>query len=41
MAHGLNEVVFKFFVIIIIITDEYDLGGTVTLLLQDNLTLHC
>jgi len=26
-------------IIIIIITDEYDLGGTVALLLQDHLTL--
>ena len=27
--------------IIIIITDEYDLGGTVALLLQDSLTAFC
>jgi len=26
-------------VVIIIITDEYDLGGTVALLLQDHLTM--
>ena len=29
----------NWFAIIIIITDEYDLGGTVALLLQDHLTL--
>jgi len=35
-AHQRSEVSI---IIIIIITDEYDLGGTVALLLQDHLTL--
>jgi len=34
-----RSVIYNCLIIIIIIADEYDLGGTVALLLQDHLTL--